>query len=127
MTTPDQSEGDRSRDQLLAGEYVLGVLSPEARKRIEERMARDKVFAAIVRRWQANLAAGNDLYDERRMVRRRIQTELGLFASKRSSAWEFAAAGGWWNSLFFWRGVSFVLAAGIVTYAALQSGWIGTP
>ncbi|MGO8657755.1 anti-sigma factor, partial [Rhizobium ruizarguesonis] len=27
MTSPDKSKGDRSRDEVLAGEYVLGVLS----------------------------------------------------------------------------------------------------
>jgi anti-sigma-K factor RskA len=64
MTTPEQSEGDRSRDELLAGEYVLGVLSLADRERVAARIARDRAFAAIVARWQDNLASFNDDYDE---------------------------------------------------------------
>ncbi len=124
MTRPDQSEGDRSRDQLLAGEYVLGVLAPEMQQRIEERMARDKVFAAMVLRWKANLAAGNDLYDRNEATRRRIRSHFPIGFPKRSFSRELEAAGHWWNSLFFWRALSFVLASGIITYAAIHSGWL---
>jgi anti-sigma-K factor RskA len=124
MSTPDQSEGDRSRDQLLAGEYVLGILTPEAQRRIEERIVKDKAFAAAVRRWQANLSAGNDLYDPDPAVRRRVLTHFPVFTQQRSFTREVAAAGRWWNSLFFWRLLCFALASGIVTYAALHSGWM---
>ena len=62
MTRPDQSEGDRPRDELLAGEYVLGVLSAEARAKVEARMRTDKTFAAIVARWQENLSQPDDEY-----------------------------------------------------------------
>ena len=60
MTKPDQSEGDRARDEVLAGEYVLGVLSREARERVEARLRHDRAFAAIVARWQENLAPLDD-------------------------------------------------------------------
>jgi anti-sigma-K factor RskA len=62
MTRPGQSEGDRPRDELLAGEYVLGVLSLEARAKVEARIRTDKAFAAIVARWQENLARPDDDY-----------------------------------------------------------------
>ena len=40
MSTPDQSKGDRSRDEVLAGEYVLGVLAGAERQKVEERLPR---------------------------------------------------------------------------------------
>ena len=63
MTSPDQSKGGRSRDEVLAGEYVLGVLSYQDRRVVEERMRRDRQFAAIVSRWEANLSAFADEYE----------------------------------------------------------------
>lgn len=67
MTTPDQSENDRSRDQLLAGEYVLGVLPLDQRRRVEDRIVRDAAFAAMVMRWQENLSSDLDAeYGEER-------------------------------------------------------------
>lgn len=62
MTTPDQSKGDRSRDEVLAGEYVLGVLGAEARLKVEARIRRDRQFAAIVHRWEENLSEFHEDY-----------------------------------------------------------------
>lgn len=62
MTTPDQSKGDRSRDEVLAGEYVLGVLGADARLKVEARIRRDRQFAAIVHRWEENLSEFSDEY-----------------------------------------------------------------
>ena len=60
MTSSDRSMGDRSRDEVLAGEYVLGVLSSDDRRKVEARMLRDRNFAAIVYRWQENLSTFSD-------------------------------------------------------------------
>ncbi len=62
MTRPDQSEGDRARDEVLAGEYVLGVLPAEKRQQVEQRIRRDRAFAAMVARWQENLSSMDDEY-----------------------------------------------------------------
>ncbi|WP_105381305.1 anti-sigma factor [Neorhizobium alkalisoli] len=125
MTTPEQSEGDRSRDELLAGEYVLGVLSLADRERVAARIARDRVFAAIVARWQDNLASFNDDYDEVRPppgVYSKIETRL--FPHK-TFAQELVATGRWWNSLLLWRGVALGSLAVLITYVSLDTGWIG--
>lgn len=130
MTTPEQSEGDRSRDELLAGEYVLGVLSLADRKRVEARIARDRTFAAIVLRWQENLSTFDDEYEDE-MPPQRVYAgiETRLFSAKpsprRTFAQELRTTGGWWNSLALWRGMSFASLALLITYASLQSGWIG--
>lgn len=47
---------------MLAGEYVLGVLSAEKRQLVEQRLRRDRAFAAIVARWEENLAPMDEAY-----------------------------------------------------------------
>lgn len=96
-------EWDRSRDEIISGEYVLGVLSAEDRRRVEARMAVDKRFAQQVRRWQTNLSGVNDDYDEvrppahlyNRLERRLFRTEepTGTFARL-------------WGSVALWRGLA---------------------
>lgn len=120
MTRPDQSEGDRPRDELLAGEYVLGVLSPEARARVEARMRTDKAFAAIVARWQENLSQVDDEYVTL------IQPDLaapvfrgrGLELPSRSGP--MGPLTGMLNSLALWRGLALCflfLLVGTVLFA----------
>jgi len=124
MTRPEQSEGDRSRDEVLAGEYVLGVLSLEDRRRVEARIEHDRDFAAIVARWQENLASLDDEYAP-------VPPPSHLFPALEARLFpDTAAAGGrrpagLWNSLFLWRAISFASIALLVTYVSLDSGWIG--
>ncbi|AXV14295.1 anti-sigma factor [Neorhizobium sp. SOG26] len=130
MSRPEQSEGDRSRDELLAGEYVLGVLSQADRARVEARLRQDKTFARIVARWQENLADFNgDYMDETPPDAVFSRIEARLFGpqpgQQKSVAQELAAAGSWWNSLLLWRSLTFASLALLVTYVSLQSGWIG--
>lgn len=128
MTTPQQSEGDRSRDELLAGEYVLGVLSQADRQRVEARIGRDRAFAAIVARWQENLSDFNEEYDDElppTHAYRKIEARL---FPRNAFERELLSAGSWWNSLFLWRGLAFGSLALLVTYVSLQTGWIsGAP
>ncbi|MDI7862195.1 anti-sigma factor [Rhizobiaceae bacterium n13] len=60
MTSSDESKGGRSRDEVLAGEYVLGALSAEERRKVEERIGRDLEFAAIVHRWAQSVSEFSD-------------------------------------------------------------------
>ena len=60
------ADTDRERpedgDDLLAGEYVLGVQDAALRREIEARIARDRAFAERVERWQADMAPFDDAY-----------------------------------------------------------------
>lgn len=56
MTDGDQSQEPRPQDEILAGKYVLGVLSDDARREIEARMASDRAFAKLVKRWKHDIA-----------------------------------------------------------------------
>lgn len=123
MNNPDQSEGDRARDEVLAGEYVLGVLSAENRARVEARIRRDRAFAAIVARWEENLSPLNEEYEAIAppdfilpMVERRV-----LSARRRQEQGSMLAA--LWGSLALWRFValaSLFLFAGTMFFNARQ-------
>jgi anti-sigma-K factor RskA len=99
---------------VLAGEYVLGVLSFKDRQVVEDRMRVDRPFAAIVSRWEANLSTFNDDYDVVTPSQETFkQVEARLFGTPRRAP----QGGGLWNSVVFWR--SFTAASLIVTAAAL--------
>ena len=49
------TDADRS-DDVLAGEYVLGVLEGEERATFEHRFARDRELQALVAAWRARFA-----------------------------------------------------------------------
>lgn len=125
MSKPEQSEGDRSRDQLLAGEYVLGVLPEADRRKVEARMVKDRAFAAMVANWQENLAGFDTDYEEQAPPSRTYsRIEARLFPASTFQQ-QLLSAGGWWNSLALWRGLAIASFATLATYASFQSGWIG--
>jgi anti-sigma-K factor RskA len=119
MTSPDQSKGDRSRDEVLAGEYVLGVLSFKDRRVVEERIGRDRQFAAIVSRWETNLSSFNDEYETVAPSRESFkQIEARLFGDPQKAP---SFSQGLWNSAVFWRSLTFaslVVAVGAVVFAS---------
>lgn len=109
MATPDQSKGGRSRDEVLAGEYVLGVLNPPERQEVEVRLRHDRQFAAIVRRWEDNLAHFNDGYAEEALPEVSFaEIERRIFGpgQPRLHAGVFNLI---WNSLPVWRGLCLIV------------------
>lgn len=102
MTSSDRNSGDRSRDEVLAGEYVLGVLSANDRQKVEARIVLDSGFAAIVQRWQENLTSFDEDYGSEQppaWLYPRIEQRLHSVPAKASPA-------GLWQSLAFWRGLA---------------------
>jgi len=124
MTTPENKRSDRSRDEVLAGEYVLGVLPLPDRLRVEHRLRDDKAFQAIVARWQENLASFNTEY-----------------AAEAPPSWLYGAVetklfnkgapeqpkGLIWSSLPFWRGLTLVTLSAAVFFAASAGGLFRKP
>lgn len=121
---PDQSKGGRSRDEVLAGEYVLGVLSLEDRQKVERRMRSDRQFAAIVSRWEQNLSEFNEEYEAVKPTASVYpKIEKRIFGSP-----VFGAS--LWNSLMVWRSVAFgslFLAAGVLVFAITNEAALRAP
>lgn len=119
---------DRSRDEIISGEYVLGVLSAEDRRKVEARIAVDRRFARQVARWQANLSRFNDDYEDSIPM-------PGLYAGIERRLFlghEVAQPGLWerlWGSVAVWRGLtiaSVCIAAGFMLFSSL-SDLVGGP
>ena len=111
MTSSEQNQGGRAQDEILAGEYVLGVLLPEARRNVEHRMARDRAFARIVKRWKADIAALKDddvdvIPMQARLRRIERQPDLAQRPASRMLSL--------WGSAAFWR----IMALGALAVAA---------
>ncbi|OLP59268.1 hypothetical protein BJF93_05125 [Xaviernesmea oryzae] len=118
--------GNVRRDELVAGEYVLGILSLDDRRKVEARMATDRRFAATVRRWQTNLSGLDDAYQPvtpPRHLRRKI--ERRAFGAPRPAS----ARPSLWNSLVFWRGFAFasLAVAAVLGGMAALSGQAARP
>ncbi|WP_099865738.1 anti-sigma factor [Pararhizobium haloflavum] len=101
-------------DDVLAGEYVLGVLDAEVRRAVEIRIARDPVFAKLVAAWQERLEPLDAAYEPvapPRALYTRI--EQRLFPDEKR------ARPGLWHSLTLWRGLAF--ASLLVTIGLLAA------
>lgn len=125
MTASDREMREPCCDEVIAGEYVLGVLSAEDRRRVEARLAGDRQFAAMVSRWQENLSTFGDEHEAT------PSPPPGRFAAEpcipgavpRDAVLSGKVAGGCWHSLMLWRALalaSLAVAAGLaVSMSAL--------
>ncbi len=96
----EQQSANGSGDDTLAGEYVLGVLSPERRALAAARLLSEPEFAARVAFWETKLSP---LAEEvpAAAVPSRVWTQIenDLFADSSVKA-------GWWSSLALWRWIA---------------------
>ena len=124
MTAPDDGKDDERRDEVIAGEYVLGLLSQSGRRKAEARMDADARFAALVARWEENLSAFNDDYEQ-------ATPPAGAFSAVEKRLFGAAPVsdevqGGLWNSARFWRWAA--LASLVVAIGAVSSTYMpGAP
>ncbi|SBV51823.1 hypothetical protein XBLMG947_2613 [Xanthomonas bromi] len=107
MSTPFPIDQEPPRD-VLAGEYVLGLLSAEERLAAEQRVATDGQFAQAVLQWQDLLAPLlEDIVAQRPPdhVWARVRQTLGFDTPVRAVP-SAAPAAPVWNSVRFWRWAS---------------------
>jgi anti-sigma-K factor RskA len=98
--------GDPPPDDVLAGEYVLGVLDTTQRRQLQLRMASDHAFAQRVEAWERRLAPLlTDIapVEAPAQVWSAICARLGWTDAERERA-----PAGFWQSLGFWRGATLV-------------------
>lgn len=117
MTASGREMREPCCDEVIAGEYVLGVLSDEDRRKVEARLAKDRQFAAMVGRWKENLSTLDDEHEG-------LHLPPHLHASGRhvhtvtppDAVLSGKVAGGCWHSLALWRALalaSLAVAAGL--------------
>ncbi|MCC4586845.1 anti-sigma factor [Xanthomonas sp. NCPPB 1067] len=121
MSTPFPIDQEPPRD-VLAGEYVLGLLSADERLAIEQRIATDAAFAQAVLQWQEHLAP---LLEDIAAVTPpdqiwvRVRQTLGFDTPLRAVPVATPAVTGTparplWNNVRLWR---WTTAAGLATAA----------
>lgn len=120
MTTEtDNMEGPAERDDALAAEYVLGVLSAPERQQVAIRIGEDSAFARLVATWENRLLPlATEVTPVQPPENVWIGLESALFADEATTA----AKTGWWLSLPLWRGLAFaamLFAAGVLLYPTL--------
>jgi len=102
MSTRDHDDID-----ALASAYVLGTLSSDRRREVQERLPNDAVLRTAVDAWEARLLPLTALVEPvepTAALWSRIEQSLPPAASRaqvRTSAWQ-----NWWRSINFWRAVA---------------------
>lgn len=121
MSLAEDIGPDGGGDDILAAEYVLGVLPAEERGRAAERIGADQAFARLVERWEvyfAPLATGGYApVDAPAAVKAAIDRRL--FPGGATTAEPAASAPGLLSSLAFWRALAAVALAALALYVAL--------
>ncbi|MBZ9815671.1 anti-sigma factor domain-containing protein [Mesorhizobium sp. CA7] len=116
MTLAEDNGPERGGDDLLAAEYVLGVLAADERQIASRRIDAETAFARLVDAWEAHfapMAAAYAAVEPPASVK--VAIDRRLFASSASTA----PSGGLWASLAFWRGLAAAAIAALAVYVAL--------
>ncbi|MDG4878501.1 anti-sigma factor [Mesorhizobium sp. WSM4935] len=116
MTLAEDDGPERGGDDLLAAEYVLGVLPADERQVASRRIDTEAAFARLVDAWEvrfAPMAAAYAAVEPPASVKAAIDGRL--FAASASTA----TGGGLWTSLAFWRGLAAAAIAALAVYVAL--------
>jgi len=118
MTLAEDNGPERGGDDLLAAEYVLGVLAADERQIASRRIDAETAFARLVDAWEAHfapMAAAYAAVEPPASVK--VAIDRRLFASSASTS--AAPSAGLWASLAFWRGLAAVAIAALAVYVAL--------
>ncbi|TIW18221.1 MAG: anti-sigma factor [Mesorhizobium sp.] len=118
MTLAEDNGPERGGDDLLAAEYVLGVLSAEERQSASRRIDTETAFVRLVDAWEvhfAPLAAAYAAVEPPASVK--VAIDRRLFTSSASTSG--APSGRLWTSLAFWRGLAAAAIAALAVYAVL--------
>ncbi len=106
MTREPDDTMPEGGDDLIAAEYVLGVLSESERSAAAARIGNERAFAQLVDEWTRRLSPLDDAYDE-------VAPPASLWKSveARLFAPSSAKPAGFWQNLNLWRGLAFAAMA----------------
>ncbi|MDG4647667.1 anti-sigma factor [Roseibacterium sp. SDUM158017] len=107
--TPETPDSD-----VLAAEYALGLLTGEALRDFEARLAREPALVAAVRGWEARFASLAD--EETAEVAPSARVKAGIEAELFGTRDARADGTPFWDRLAFWRGLS-LAATGVAAVA----------
>lgn len=117
MSLAEDNGPERGGDEILAAEYVVGVLPADERQAASRRIDNEAAFARLVDQWEVHLAPMASAYQPveppdtvKPAIDRRLFT---------GGAGAVASTGGLWASLAFWRGLTTAAIAAMVIYAAV--------
>jgi len=117
MSLTDENHPERGGDDLIAAEYVLGVLDAAERQAASRRIDFEPEFARAVDAWDVHLAPLADAYAPMpppATVKAAIDKRL--FASRAAAS---AGLTSLWSSLAFWRGLTAAAAAALAIAVAV--------
>lgn len=115
----------------LAGEYVLGTLSADARRAVEWRLEREPSLRRAVDAWEARLLPLTALAppaEPSPALWSRILSSVERIAADAPAASTLAPRSApWWNSLKLWRGLAGTGFAAAAVMAAVLVTRVGAP
>jgi len=115
MSAADDHIPEHEGDDLVAAEYVLGVLPDEERRQAARRIETDAAFARLVDQWEVRLspmAAGYE--DAPPPAAAKAAIDRRLFGQTEASG------PGLWASLAFWRGLAAAAVAALAIMLVVQ-------
>jgi anti-sigma-K factor RskA len=122
MSPADENSPDTGGDDILAAEYVVGVLPAEERREVAARIERDQAFARLVDRWEVHLSPMAAAYPEIAVPPAvKAAIDRRLFAKAAPTP----ARASLWSSLAFWRGLA--AAAAVLAVAIAVAYFVAPP
>lgn len=118
MTPVDDHRPYREEDDLVAAEYVLGVLPADERAAVAGRIEAEPAFARLVEAWEAKLSPMADGFEEVAppgAVREALQQRLFGQAAPQQPG----GLARMWQSVSVWRAATAAAAAALLVLAAV--------
>ena len=121
MSLADDIGPDGGGDDIVAAEYVLGVLPVDERRQATQRIETEQVFARLVDRWEVYFSPLGVGYAEMEAPSQvKVAIDRRLFAGGGIPVGQRApAAPSLLSSLGFWRGLAAAALAALALYIAL--------
>lgn len=122
MSPADDNSPDTGGDDILAAEYVVGVLPADERREVAARVERDQAFARLVDQWEVRLSPLGASYPEVAVPAAvKAAIDRRLFAAPAPAAPRASL----WSSLAFWR--SLAAAAAAIAVAITLAYFVAPP
>lgn len=117
MTSVDNNDPELGGDDLIAAEYVLGVLPQDARAAAARRAETDRAFQQLIDRWEQHFSPMAEAYQPvEPSAALKAAIDRRLFADDRIAS---TSSVGFWSSLVFWRALAAVAVAALALYVAV--------